>query len=84
MAETRTERKVNTVAPMNATNAQICWMGRDHTEFGDFSLMTNGYTVWISEQPIGAQRKQHIEMSKGQFNRLLRWYLKEAKLETHG
>jgi hypothetical protein len=73
-------RTSKAVSPMKATNAQICQMRRDHTDFGDFSLMTDGYTVWVSQQAVGEDRKQHIAMPKGTFNRLLRWYLREAKL----
>lgn len=76
------EDKAKRVAPMKATNSQICRMRSDHTDFGDFSLMTDGFTVWLSEQANGEMSRQKFEISKGRFNRLLRWYLREAKLEA--
>lgn len=67
------------VSPKKATWVQICKMRRDHTEVGDFSLMTDGFTVWLSEQKFGENRTQHIEIPKKIFNRLLVWYEREAK-----
>lgn len=67
------------ITPANCSEAQLLKMHRDHTVLGDFTLMTDSYHLWISEQKIGESPKQHIEMTRAQFNRLLRWYLRPTK-----
>ena len=62
------------ISPKRASFNQICDMPRDHTDFGDWCLMTDGSTVWISEQENGKPQKQSIEIPRSVFNRLLRWY----------
>jgi len=54
-------------------------MHRDHTEVGDWCLMTDTDVVWISQQKIGEDRTQHIEIPRAVFNRLLVWYQHEVK-----
>jgi len=69
---------LRTVKPSNCTFNELCKMRRDHTDFGDFSLMTDSGVVWLSEQAWGKERKQHIQIPRGVFNRLLLWYQREA------
>ena len=66
-------------SPKNATYSQLCKMHRDHTEVGDWCLMTDTDVVWISQQKIGEDRTQHIEIPRAVFNRLLVWYQHEVK-----
>lgn len=68
-----------TISPKKANRGQMWRMRRAHTEVGDFSLMTNGEAVWLSEQKIGEERTQHIKLPKGIFNRLLVWYEKPGR-----
>lgn len=67
------------ITPANCTEAQLCKMHRDHTVIGDFALMTDSYHLWITEQKMGENPRQQIEMTRAQFNRLLRWYLRPTK-----
>lgn len=63
------------VSPKNASFNELCAMKRDHVDVGDFSIMTDSRVVWLSEQKIGEDQTQHIEIPRGKFNRLLAWYL---------
>jgi len=74
--------KVHKISPQRASNGQICQMKRDHTEFKDLRLMTDGYTVWLVQQKAGESPTQSFSLRKGAFNRLLRWYLRESKLKV--
>ena len=66
---------------MDATDAELCNLKRDHFDYGDFSIMTDTRVVWLSEQAMGTERKQHIEIPRHIFNRLIRKYagLKKGK-----
>jgi hypothetical protein len=70
--------KKKRVTPMNATSNELCDLPRDHKDSGNWSLMTNSYVVWLSEQKTGEERKQHFEIPRAVFNRLLRWYMGEV------
>lgn len=74
------KKRVKMIAPMEANFDQICRMPRDHKYVGDFSIMTDGYTFWLSQQKTGEAPAQNFEIPKKKFNRLLAWYLKPAKL----
>ena len=66
------------IAPKNASEAELNLMHRDHTEYGDFCLMVDGNTVWLSEQAVYKAPTQGFKIPKWKFNRLLRWYLREV------
>ena len=68
------------VAPAKCTFDELCRMRRDHTDSGDFSLMVEPRVVWLSEQKMGEHQKQHIQIPRHVFNRLLVWYQREANL----
>lgn len=75
----RTSRRLHGVvsyAPSKCSEAQLCRISRDNFETKDFSIMTDSYTVWLSEQKIGEQQRQHIGMPRAIFNKLIRWYLR--------
>jgi hypothetical protein len=59
------------------SEAQIIKLPRDHYEFQNWTIMTNGYTVWISKQKAGEMPTDHIEVPKGVFDRLLEMYERE-------
>ena len=63
-------------APSKCSEAELCRITRDNQDAGDFSIMTDSYTVWLSEQKMGEQQKQHIEIPRPLFNKLIRWYLR--------
>lgn len=66
------------IIPAKADFNGICRIARDNTRSGDFSLITDGSTVSLSEQAAFESPKQSISMSRTKFNRLLRWYLKPS------
>jgi hypothetical protein len=59
------------------TEAQIIELPRDHYGFQNWNIMTDGFRVWISKQKVGGPRTDHIEISKGVFDRLLTLYERE-------
>jgi len=61
------------------TEADVIDLPRDNYGFQNWSVMTDGYRVWISKQKIGEQRTDHIEVPKGIFDRLLALYEREQK-----
>lgn len=71
--------KKTSVSLRNASFNQICRVRRDNYNQGDFSIMTDGHTTWLSEQKMGEHRKQGIAIPRGVFNRLLQRYLAEQK-----
>lgn len=56
------------------SEADIIKLPRDHFEVGDWSIMTDGFTVWISQQALGEQRTDHIAVPKKVFDGLLEKY----------
>ena len=74
----RVQRVVSYV-PAKCSEAQLCRIRRDNIETKDFSIMTDSYTVWLSEQKMGEAQKQHIGMPRAIFNKLIRWYLRPQK-----
>lgn len=72
----RTAKRTSRYAPSKCSEAQLCRISRDNFETKDFSIMTDSYTVWLSEQKMGEQQKQHIGMPRPIFNKLIRWYLR--------
>ncbi len=72
------QRRVS-CAPATCTHEQLYRIRRDHTEVGDFCLMTDAGTVWLSEQKMGEAQKQAVQIPRAVFNRLLRWYQRPSK-----
>jgi len=52
----------------------VCSLRRDNYECGDWSIMTDGYRVWISKQKMGESRTDHIEVPKAIFDKLFDCY----------
>ena len=53
---------------------------RDNYWAKDWSIMTDGEdTVWISQQKIGCNRTDYIEIPRRIFNRLIDAYQKDRK-----
>lgn len=51
---------------------------RDHYNVLDWTILTDGYRVWISKQKIGKPPTDKIEIPKRIFDRLLACYCKKA------
>lgn len=54
----------------------VCELPRDHYDYRDWCIMTDGYHVWISKQKIGHPRTDHIEIPKAMFDKLFDAYAK--------
>lgn len=63
----------------NASFDELCAFRTDHAEIGDWSIMTDTTVVWLSEQQIGHNVKQTVEIPRAVFNLLVKAYLKQRK-----
>lgn len=70
------------IAPFDCSEAQLCQIASDNFSVGDFSILTDGYHVWLSEHHPGEQQKQHIEIPPKVFRKLVNWYLKPQVIKT--
>lgn len=61
------------------TEKEVCLLQRDHFDVGDFGVMSNGTTVWLTEQRLGEKQKQVIEVPKKVFDKLIDVYMKPQK-----
>lgn len=61
---------------------EVCRLPRDHFDLGDWSIMTDGYIVWISKQKIGHEQTDHIEIPKRIFDQLVDRYAKPMPIGT--
>jgi len=52
---------------------------RDNWHFGDFGLFCDGHHVWLSEQPVGEERIQRIEIPKAVFDKMVAAYTAPQK-----
>jgi hypothetical protein len=57
------------------SEADIIKLPRDHFDVGNWSIMTDGYMVWVSQQALGEQRTDHIAVPKTVFDKLLAKYI---------
>jgi hypothetical protein len=70
---------VPAVALRDATFNQICRLMRDNHRAGDWSISTDGSSVWISCQKIGEPPTADIEVPRRIFNRLIAAYTKPRR-----
>jgi len=61
------------------SEAQIIKLRRDHYSFQNWTIMTDGYRVWVSRQELGQRETHRIEIPKGIFDRLLVLYEREQE-----
>jgi hypothetical protein len=61
--------------PMLASRTDIWSMSHDNVEVGDFSIMSDGLTVYLSEQRTGHPSQQEFQIDRPTFNKLIRWYV---------
>lgn len=52
----------------------VARMRRDCYSIGEWSIMTDGHTTWLSKQKIGEKQTASIEVPKRVFDRLLDLY----------
>jgi hypothetical protein len=69
--------KTRSLRQVRGTNA-VCELRRDHYEFGDWSIMTDGYRVWISKQKVGESPTDRIEVPKPIFDKMFDSYGKKT------
>lgn len=72
-AKTRSLRQVRNLD-------DVCKLRRDNYEHKDWSIMTDGYCVWISKQKVGEDRTHHIEVPKAIFDKLFDSYGKPTPI----
>lgn len=68
-------------APADCSEDQLCRIGRDNISVGDFSILTDSYRVWLSEQKIGESPKQGIEIPPAVFKKLAQWYFRPQRMK---
>lgn len=74
------KRKLKTaVSVAKATEVQLCRVRRDHIYVGDWSIMTDSYTVWVTFAEKESSLGQSVEVPRDTFNKLIRWYLRPQK-----
>ncbi len=60
----------------------ICSVRRDHYDFGDWTIMTDGHHVWISKQKVKHPQTDHIAMPKAIFDKMFDAYGKKVLVGT--
>lgn len=71
------------LAPIKAKkDIQILRLKTDNYSTDDFWILLNGDTVNIHEQRSGEKSKQNITIPRKDFDRLVKWYLREQELRN--
>jgi hypothetical protein len=73
-------REMKTIAPADCSFDELCSIERDHFRVGDFSILTDGYCVWISERKPEGEQKQHIKLPPKVFRELAGWYFEPQQI----
>ncbi len=58
---------------------EVIRLRRDHYSVSNWSIMTDGYRVWISKQKLGEAATHNIEIPKRAFDRLIAMYERPQK-----
>lgn len=59
---------------------QTCKLDRSWVEVArDWSILTDGYEVSLSQQPHGESPIQHISIPKKHFDKMVKWYLEKQQ-----
>lgn len=72
-------KNVPQYVPATCTFKQLVTIRRDNLSVGDFSILTDAKTVWLTEQAMGERPKQTFAIPRVRFNKLIRWYLRPQK-----
>jgi hypothetical protein len=71
----KTKKKILSLRTANFN--ELCTLAKDHYDIGDWTIATDGEgTVWISQQAMGCERTDHIEIPRKIFNCLVDAYQK--------
>lgn len=57
----------------------VVMLERDNWQFGEWSILCDGYRVYLSCQPRGEPPSQHIEIPKSVFDRMVDAYTAPQK-----
>jgi hypothetical protein len=63
--------------------AEVCRLERDNFSHGNFTIMSDGHTVWLTQQAMGQSPTKYFDMPKWKFDFLIRKYQAPQK-EPHG
>ena len=63
---------------------QVVKLQRDNFQYKDFSILSDGYTVWLHEQAVGEAPKQSIGIPKNVFDALICRYVKPQGRRSNG
>lgn len=58
----------------------VCKMPRDSYNVGDWSILTDGETVWITRQKLGERPSHKIEIPKSVYDKLHDAYAKPRNI----
>ncbi len=76
--------KTRNLSPMKAHNMDdLCALNRDNTSAGDFWMLALEY-VTICHQVVGESPKAAVTIPRKEFNKLIRWYMREQKIREEG
>lgn len=63
------------------TERDVIALERDNWQFGDFGLLCDGFSVWLSEQPKGEAPRQKVEIPKAVFDKMVAAYTAPQKTQ---
>ena len=66
--------------PMDAKGDQILSLNRDNFAVPGFWILHDGYDVTVCAQMVGDSRSASVTIPRVQFNKLVRWYMREQKI----
>lgn len=61
------------------TESDVIALERDNWQIGDWGLLCDGYTVWISLQPMGSAPVCKIEVPKAVFDQMVEGYIAQQR-----
>lgn len=59
---------------------QVCAMPRDNYDCGNFSIMTDGKTLWLCEQKLKKPATQAFAIPKAKFDKLFDAYGRKRRV----
>jgi hypothetical protein len=68
------------LSPMRANGKTLACLPRSVKDIGSAWILTDGYSVTIKKQRVGEYPTEEITLSRGGFNRLVRWYIREQTI----
>ena len=74
------ERGTMKLSPMRANGKTVRCLPRSVKHIGGAWILTDGYSVTIRKHRVGEYPCEGITLSRGDFNRLVRWYIREQTI----